>query len=173
MTQPHRCGSTERQGRPGTTRDRAAGLGGLVASSADEREHSCANQRDADRGETDDAKSQKVDPRKNESCPPTPSASIRPIPQQDHGDDEPGEEPQGRRIPLGSDDEQIPDCNCGGDGSRNDRPEVPRSRQRLTHADRLPAASTPCPAEDRHKTPGPRDQADLRRPVWLRSDELD
>jgi hypothetical protein len=147
----------------------------LVASSADEREHSCANQREADRGETDDAESQKVDPRKCESCPPMPSPSIRRIPQQDHGDDEPGDKPQGRRISLGSHDEQVSDCYCGGDGSRNDRPQVPRPRQRLTHADRLPAASTPCPDEHRYRTPGceiGRSGASARRLDLLRLSRL-
>jgi hypothetical protein len=146
------CGSRTRPA------SHTADLGGLLASSADEREHSCANQREADRGETDDAESQKVDPRNGESWPSSPSASIHAIPEQDHGEDEPGEEPQGRRIALGSHDQQVPDCYCGGDGSRNDRPEVPRSRQRLTHADRLPAASTACPAEHRYRPPGARDR---------------
>jgi hypothetical protein len=132
----------------------SADLGGLIASSADEREHSCTNQREADRGEADDAESQEVDPCKCESWPSSPSASIRAIRQQDHGYDEPGEKPQGRRILLGSHDQQVPECYCGGDDSRNDRPEVPRSRQRLTHTDRLPAASNPCPAEHRSRTSG-------------------
>jgi hypothetical protein len=111
----------------------AADLSGVLASSADEREHSCAKQRKADRQETEDAESQKLRPRKGEGRPSSHGVSTCALRQQDDGDDEPAEEPPRRRISLGSHDQQVDHCYFRGDGSRDDRPEVPKSRQRLTH----------------------------------------